>query len=165
VGGADLLATDPFPASCFFDCHAMHAFQWRDGEFHDLGTLPGGSSSAALWVNERGLIMGFSENGMIDPIFGGPQMFAVIWKEGQIINLGSLGGGFSGANAMNNRGEVVGVSANTVPDPFSFLPFGTQTRAFLWRDGVLLDLDTLGARLRSKLRICSKEKLPQSRRT
>jgi probable HAF family extracellular repeat protein len=143
VGGADTSAADP---ACFAfpDCNIVHAFQWRQGILTDLGTLPGGLSSAALWVNDHELIMGFSDNGVIDPVFGGPQQIAVVWKDGQIISLGTLGGGLSFGNAMNNRGEVVGITANAIPDPLSFLGVGTQIRAFLWRDGVMLDLGTLG---------------------
>jgi probable HAF family extracellular repeat protein len=141
VGGADTSLPDP---TCFKDCKILHAFTWREGILTDLGTLSGGPSSTALWVNNQGLIMGFSENGVIDPVFGGPQQIAVIWKDDQIVSLGTLGRGLSFGNAMNNRGDVVGITANTIPDTFSFLGIGTQTRAFLWRDGVMLDLGTLG---------------------
>jgi probable HAF family extracellular repeat protein len=141
VGGAETGLPDP---TCFHDCIITHAFEWKKGVLADLGTLPGGPSSAALWINEQGLVMGFSENGVIDPVFGGPQQIAVVWMDGQIMGLGTLGGGLSFGNAMNNRGDVVGITANSIPDPFSFLGTGTQTRAFLWRDGVMLDLGTLG---------------------
>jgi probable HAF family extracellular repeat protein len=145
AGGADNSLPDP-TSPCFFDCFTMHAFKWQNGVLTDLGTLPGGANSTAYWVNEQGLVMGGSENGVIDPVLGQKQI-AVVWKDGQIISLGTLGGGLSFGNAVNNRGEVVGISPNAIPDPFSFLSFlgvGTQTRAFLWRDGVLLDLGTLG---------------------
>jgi len=141
VGGAETGLPDP---TCFHDCIVTHGFMWKNGALTDLGTLPGGPSSAALWVNDQGLIMGYSENGVVDPVFGGPQQIAVVWKDDQIMSLGTLGGGLSFGNAMNNRGDVVGITANSVPDPLSFLGTGTQTRAFLWRNGVMLDLGTLG---------------------
>ena len=141
VGGADTSLPDP---TCFVDCNILHAFEWQNGLLTDLGTLPGGANSMAFWINEHGLIMGGSENGVVDPVFGGPQQIGVVWKDGRIISLGTLGGGLSFGNAMNNQDEVVGISANATPDPVSFLGVGTQTRAFLWQDGVMLDLGTLG---------------------
>jgi probable HAF family extracellular repeat protein len=48
------------------------------------------------------------------------------------------------ANAVNNRGQVVGLAVNTTPDSFSFFGLPTQTRAFLWQNGAMQDLGTLG---------------------
>ena len=45
---------------------------------------------------------------------------------------------------MNNQGEIVGVALDDIPDDFSMLGPGTETRAFLWRHGTLHDLGTLG---------------------
>jgi probable HAF family extracellular repeat protein len=145
AGGADTGLPDPYPPSFFSpDGHILHAFKWKDGVLTDLGTLPGGYSSTAYWVNERGLIMGDSQNGFIDPITGVPEAIAVLWgKDGEIIDLGTLGGSFSFGNAMNNRGQVVGIAENAVPDPYSYL-LGTETHAFVWRDGFMEDLGTLG---------------------
>jgi len=148
VGAADIAAADPDPTFCFnFDCFVSHAFQWQDGTLTDLGTLVPGWSSIALWINESGQAVGISENGMIDPLIGFPEFRAVLWQNGGITNLGTLAGGYESiANAINNRGQVVGFSTNTVSDPYSFFPFpgATQSRAFLWQNGAMQDLGTLG---------------------
>ena len=143
AGWADTSTPDPYPSFCFnADCFVSHAFQSQNGVLTDLGALPGGASSQALWISANGLIVGQSQNGVIDPLTGIPEGDAVLWKDGQIINLGTLGGNFSVAQAINNRGQVVGAALNAIPDPISFL--GTQIRAFLWRNGAMQDLGTLG---------------------
>jgi probable HAF family extracellular repeat protein len=143
IGGADTSETDPF---CFnvTDCFVMHAFRWQDGALTDLGTLPGGANSQAFWVNERGLIAGMSQNGAVDPLLGIQALKAVVWEDGNIIDLGMLEGGYeSAAQSINNRGQVTGIALNTIPDPAAFLGT-TQNRAFLWQAGDMQDLGTLG---------------------
>jgi probable HAF family extracellular repeat protein len=139
VGAADTSTPDPNygHGSGFFplDPLIMHAFQWQKGVLTDLGALPGGNNSFTTWISPNGLIAGFSENGVIDPYFGLPQVNAVLWKNGKIIN---LGGYFSQAFAVNNRGQVVGSTFNKAGLPaLNFL-------AFLWQDGEMQDLGTLG---------------------
>src|SRR5437016_2223112 len=146
VGGADKANPDPFAPNCIApSCFVQHAFKWQNGVLSDLGTLPGGSSSFALWINDGGQTVGHSQNGLIDPLTGAPASIAVLWKSnGEIINLGTLGGNQSLAVALNDRSQAVGGAANTIPDSFSLGGFGTQSRAFLWENGVMRDLGTLG---------------------
>jgi len=148
VGWANTAESDPNNPACFNpNCFVSHAFKVKNGVLTDLGTLPGGSSSQADWISANGLIAGLSQNGEIDPIAPGfPELRAVLWWGDQIIDLGTLpeGGFESVANAVNNRGQVVGFAVNTVPDNFSFVGLPTQTRAFLWQEGRMRDLGTLG---------------------
>jgi len=148
AGAAETSIPDPFAPFCQNgDCLVQHAQEWQDGVVTDLGTLPGVNlSSGATWVSTNGTIAGASENGRIDPLLGIPEMRAVLWtKDGHIINLGTLGGGYeSFAPAVNDLQQVAGWSLNRVPDPFSMVGGSTQTRGFLWEHGVKRDLGTLG---------------------
>ena len=151
VGAADTPNADPYNPICLLDCSLVHAFTWKDGVLRDLGALPGVNNSFAFSSNSRGQIVGLSENGTFDPLTGSPTVHAVLWSHGDIVDVGTLGGSVSWAGTVNDRGQVVGASFNTVPDPFGNSlaipsPFGvgTQLRAFLWEDGVIKDLGTLG---------------------
>ncbi len=138
---AETQIPDPFAPNCFFpDCFVGHAVDWRDGVLTDLGALPTVNNSGPIWITDSGLVAGFSENGLIDPLTGNPEFQAVLFKDGSIIALGTLGGNESGASGVNDRGQVTGYAQNLVSDPF----FGTQVRAFLWEKGVMRDLGTLG---------------------
>jgi probable HAF family extracellular repeat protein len=153
IGWADTSAADS-PQFCFSpgDGYASVAFQWHDGMFTNLGVLPGGTSSQATWISSNGLIVGNSQNGEIDPLLPGfPESRAVVWRKGQITDLGTFGGNESIAYAVNSRGQVAGAALNDTPDQYSMIDFllcgssnGTQARAFLWQNGMKQDLGTLG---------------------
>jgi len=117
-----------------------HAFQSHDGSLTDLGALPGANSSCALWISDNGLIAGASENGLIDPLTGWPEIEPLLWKNKHVTRLGGLGGNEAFPISVNNRGQVVGAATNNVPEDNGF---GTQLRAFLWENGVMRDLGTL----------------------
>ena len=130
----------------------FHALQWGNGAVTDLGSLgEAGDCSNAMAINDADESAGQSENGEVDPLTSTWEVRAVLWKDGQIKNLGTFGGNHSLAGAINNRGQIVGFALNKTPDPYSLfdLPFlgssnGTQTRAFLWQNGQMRDLGTLG---------------------
>lgn len=137
---------NPFLSPFGADPFIYHTFEFKDGRVRDMGALPAANSSCESFLTDRGLIVGASENGLIDPLTGWPAMEAVAWQNGQVTNLGTFGGNESFAIGANNRGQVVGAAANTVPDPYSvFFGWGTQTRAFSWtKSQGLRDLGTLG---------------------
>jgi probable HAF family extracellular repeat protein len=160
-GGADTKIPDPYsPTYWWSNGNIAHAFVWQDGTLTDLGSLPGPNNSVSAWISANGIIAGLSENGQIDPsVTDLPEFSAVMWRDGKIINLGSLpGGGYqSAAVSVNNRAEVVGVATNLVPDSNSlfqynpngwgggFVPYGYQLRAFIWdSESGMQDLGTLG---------------------
>lgn len=127
------------------DCFVEHAVVWHNGTLTDLGTLPGGTNSQGASISASGLIAGFSDNGLIDPLTGQLESVATLWWGRRIISLGTLPGGTESlAFSVNSRGQVVGYSNNEILDPFSMGGFPTQTRAFLWQNRVMTDLGTLG---------------------
>ena len=147
VGSADTSIPDPYQSFCFNeDCFISHAFESHSGILRDLGVLPDGASSGTNWVSANGLIVGGSQNGEIDPLVPGfPELHAVLWNHGNIVDLGTLeGGNESIANSVNTRAQIVGWSLNGIPDVFSIAGLGYQTRAFVWQKGVMQDLGTLG---------------------
>ena len=153
LGFANTSTPDPYYPNCIINCYVIHGFAWRSGILEDLGALPPVNSSAAFGINERGLIVGLSQNGSIDPITGYPEEDAVTWRSGRIQNLGTLGGNNSLAFAVNDWGQVVGEAANAIPDDYAFglpyiaassFPVAQQARAFLWQNGTMHDLGTLG---------------------
>jgi probable HAF family extracellular repeat protein len=149
AGWGDTLTPDPnFPNfdSCFnSDCLFSHAFEWHNDTLTELPTLAGGDASNVSWISNSGLIVGASQNGAVDPVTGQHETRAVLWTDDQIADLGTLGGNESLAIAVNSQGLVVGAAANAIADHFPFF-FGwaTQTRAFIWQNGVMRDLGTLG---------------------
>jgi uncharacterized membrane protein len=148
VGYADGTATDPFCANPP-NCLASYAFELQNGVSTNLGVLPGGFNSQSQWISKNGLIVGLGDNGLWDPVAGFPlpQLHGILWDHGKMTDLGTLpeGGYLSYPNGVNNRGEVVGSGQNLVPDANSMSPgYGTQARAFYWKDGVMQDIGTLG---------------------
>jgi probable HAF family extracellular repeat protein len=159
VGSAGT-STPTTPVSSFFVCGGLdgivplvnHALELQNDIVTDLGSLGGPDNcSVATGINARGVVLGNSENRVVDTILGVNEVHAVIWKNSEITDLGTFGGAESTVGAINNPGQVVGEALNTVPDPFSFIDFllagnpnGTQTRAFRWEHDSLQDLGTLG---------------------
>mgnify|MGYP001393667953 CR=1 FL=1 len=84
----------------------FHAFSWsKAAGWKDLGTLPGGKTSIADWINDSGLIVGQSTSSQF------PSGVATFWQSGRIHAIGTLPGGTSSfAGYASDTGEVVGES-------------------------------------------------------
>jgi probable HAF family extracellular repeat protein len=150
VGAADTTTLDSDypncapPAPCS-DPYIQHAFAWSNGRLTDLGALPGQNISDIYELNSDGVGVGSSENGLDDPNTGTAAQIAVTFQHGRVINLGTLPGGHeSFAQDINDQGQVAGNSSNGTQDPYSMFGWGTETRAFVWRNGAMHDLGTLG---------------------
>jgi probable HAF family extracellular repeat protein len=112
---------------------AIHAVLWQDGQVIDLGSLGGVAWNTPMAINERGDVVGFSNASAAAG--GGFAAHAFLWtRRDGIRDLGTLpGDSTSQALAINARGEIVGTSCDA----------DFTCRAFLWRDGVMTDLNTL----------------------
>lgn len=107
VGCADTQTSEGYP--CTGLVAGQHAFYWsQNGGMKDLGTLSGATVSAALGVNDSGVVVGYSNvKGQLATNF-----VAVQWSAtGAITNLGTLSGGSSSAAfTINSADKVAGDS-------------------------------------------------------
>jgi probable HAF family extracellular repeat protein len=94
----------------------------------DLGTL-GGDNSEAIWINDAGEIAGSAD------LPGDELQHAVRWKDGRILDLGTVSGdACSRSRAINERGQIVGGSSDC----------RNILHAFLWEEGgPMIDLNTV----------------------
>jgi len=142
----------------------VHGFRWQNGVLTDLGALPGINGSHATSINARGWATGGSStSAAIDPLTGNPAEHAVLWRDGGIVDLGTLDQGVNSAGLyVNNAGEVVGfATVDTTVDPFPNpnSPWGSPIHAFVWRDGVMRDLGTLGGLDSSPMAGCNNQRV------
>jgi probable HAF family extracellular repeat protein len=109
-----------------------------------LGTLGGTVSVAQGGVNNRGQLAGFSS------LPGDTAFYAFLWQHGVMTDLGSLPGSSISSTFANpnEKGEVSGFLNTAVLDPngqdFCFDGTHLICLGFLWRDGVMTAMPTLG---------------------
>ncbi len=147
ASSADTATPDPLAATfCYVpDCFVAHAFRWKNGVTSDLGAVDNRYGSAVGSINDWGWSTGQSETGEIDPAFDFPYFHTVLWKGRKMVDIGTLPGGNTSIGiSVNNFGQVVAFGNNNVPDPFAFFPTSTQMRTFLWQEGEVQDIGTLG---------------------
>jgi probable HAF family extracellular repeat protein len=112
------------------------AVLWSGGQRQSLGDLgPSGSGSTGISINDNGQIAGVSSG------FATNQgvVRAVVWLNGVITDLGTLGGLHSTATAIDAQGLVVGWAE--VAD--------SSTAAFQWQNGKMTQLASLRGGLTS----------------
>ncbi len=133
----------------------LRATLWKGGKVVNLGTL-GGNVSTANSINDRGEVAGGSLNAIPDndanafgwtpPFSVATQVRPVLWRDGVMRDLGTLGTGNNAiAIFVNASGQVAGVSAtNTIAESATGY---LAEHPFFWDDGKMLDIGTLGGTL------------------
>ena len=108
-----------------------HGVLWHDGTITDLGNLGGVLNTIPWAINSHGYVVGQSD------LVGDSTLHAFIWtKDDGMQDIGTLpGDSASAAFGTNERDQVVGGSC--VDATFN------QCRAFLWEDGVMVDVNSL----------------------
>lgn len=99
----------------------------------DVGSFTGTGGSDFEALSDAGHVVGTS-------VTAGGETHAYRWHRGTMVDLGTLGGGFSRPADVNDRGVVVGWSTatRTGTDP---------SHAFIWRRGSIRSLEGLGGPL------------------
>ena len=96
-----------------------------------LGALPGHGAAAASSLNNRGQVVGISMPDCNDSI----EAHAFFWDPVKgMVDVGTLGAYPTFANGINDEGVVVGESRKKRC---------ASSRAFIWQDGVMTDLNSL----------------------
>ncbi len=112
----------------------------------------GGTNSRGNSINNRGWMAGFSL------LSGNQNRHATLWRDGSILDLGTLGGPDKNSSVpwpvKNNRGIIAGISQTDTPEPnrerWSCWAFfsgpnreGYTCLGFVWQDGVMKGLPPL----------------------
>jgi probable HAF family extracellular repeat protein len=129
VAGAAQSTTPDSACSAF---QSVRPVIWEKGKARELPMYPGDEDGIALSINDRGQAVGNS--GCWVPAAGSALNHALLWDNGTVTYLPSLGGEMSVPVTINNHGQAVGVSD---------LAGDTAAHAVLWQDGIANDLGTL----------------------
>lgn len=111
---------------------AEHAVMWQGDKIINLGSLGGVAWNTPMALNNNGEVVGFSD--LPGDQSGNPNFHAFLWtKKAGMQDLGTLPGDtFSEALGINENGVIVGESFSS-----------TSSRAFIWQNGTMTDLNTL----------------------
>lgn len=116
---------------------ADRAAIWTD-DLHTMLAPFGEDRTVAYAINSAGIVVGSADKGANNGV-------ALLWRDGDVVELPSLGGPASRAVAINDDGLMVG---------FSTLDEGGEVvRAVTWIDGEVIDLGTLGGDLSNALAV------------
>lgn len=121
---------------------SQHATLWtfKPNRMLDLGTLGGANSTLESFHDGRGLIAGFSDTSMFDPLNenfcllgSGAICEGFVWQGHGLVPLPPLAGGNnSEASDVNDLGQVTGDAENGTHDPGCISPTVLDYEAVIW---------------------------------
>jgi probable HAF family extracellular repeat protein len=147
-----------------------HAFVLTNGVYHDLGVLPGGDWSSASGINNSGTVVGDSslasgnfrgfvwtpQSGMMElGTFGGLNSHATgVNNSDEAIGFASLASGYDHAfsatgailtdlGTLGGSSYAYGINDSGVIVGYSWTANGDNPHAFVYLNGVMIDLNTL----------------------
>ncbi len=105
----------------------QRAILWIDGQHHDLGVPDGGTGAHAEANNDLGQITGYyvPENSWIH---------AYLYDDGEMVDIGTLGGRFAYGSDISEAGDIVGYSEAKDRNQY----------AYVWSEGNMISLGSLG---------------------
>jgi probable HAF family extracellular repeat protein len=116
----------------------LQAFLWQDGQLIDLGPDLGTPNGSAKDVNDAGQVVGWKGSAL-------SSARGFIWDGGRVTELPPIPGGLtSEARAINAASDVVGSGRLVDEDSGEVV-----SHAFLWHEGMMLDIGTVGEFTRS----------------
>jgi probable HAF family extracellular repeat protein len=130
-----IVGDSAIPGAC--DASGWRAFLWQNGSVANLGTPSypwGDQGSHACAINNAGVVAGYGVGGSWGAWMNCPQ----VWSNGQWTNL-TYNYEHAAASAINNLGEVAGWYTYYIG-----YSNNTQTDGFLWKNGTMVNLPTLG---------------------
>jgi len=145
-----ILVTILISVHCGVALTPVHAQEQRPAKQqpsqYQVSSLPtlGGTSSAGNSINDQSWVAGFSR------LTGNQVRHATLWRNGSLLDLGTLGGPNSSVtwNVQNTQGIIVGISQTADPEPlgeawssaaFYTGPFTTGfiNLGFVWENGLM----------------------------
>jgi probable HAF family extracellular repeat protein len=145
VIGFSTINTEPDPVG--FLGFPTHTFIWQNGHKLDIGTLGGDDSftDSSCSHPPEGTVVGQSSTSTtLNSDTGLPTFDPFLWDHGKMTDLGTLGGTFGFAHCTNSRRQVIGASSLAGTPIACSDGHLTSCHAFLWEDGQMRDLGTLG---------------------
>jgi probable HAF family extracellular repeat protein len=141
VGMSETSVPDPTGEDlCGFGTHlTCLPFLWQNGVMSALPTV-GGNNGQASAINNRGQIVGYAENGIVDStcppgITNNRVDLPVLWHKGKAQTLPTIGSDPDGvAYGINNQGQAVGYSGTCT----------VANYAVVWENGTATALPDLG---------------------
>jgi probable HAF family extracellular repeat protein len=100
---------------------------YAGGQFQVLGVLAAGGWCVPVAINAAGHVVANSAD-------AAGQYRATLFRDGQIIDLGTLGGAWAMPSGINRKDVVVGTSNTKV---------GTKSAPFIWSNGTMRNLQSL----------------------